>query len=127
MTLTRRERAMYVTLLHALRGMVFEDDPVDAFHVRASFGVYACGSMLDVYDARVRARLCLFLRAVLRADAGDFGKERRTAFRCSVCRGEQSRASWSCVCGAPTPYNTVHRERVRITPLWQLAPKTRAR
>lgn len=59
----------------------------------------------------LRARLALYLRAVLRADAGDFGP---CPDDCWGCR-------WSHVSDS-----FEHAPPRRITPLWELAPSTRA-
>lgn len=58
----------------------------------------------------IRARFALWIRAVLRADAGDFGHYFKT------CTDDR------CDCWGRKTWNSR-----RIRPLWERAPKTRAR
>lgn len=70
----------------------------------------------------LRARLALLLRALLRADAGDFGSRRLWCPACCSRRVATSRngGPWACeVCGTPGVFTP------RITPLWELAPASR--
>ena len=69
----------------------------------------------------VRARLALWIRARLRADAGDCGP---TA--CTGCRREADRGEWAGLsCDWCGPLSESHLDWRRITPLWQSAPETR--
>lgn len=90
------------------------------------------GETLRISSRLLRARLALYLRALLRADAGDFGPLRSYSIRydCGVCganiTGSGDAPCWNCGDDktAPKRKRTIYG-RTRITPLWQLAPATR--
>lgn len=80
----------------------------------------------------LRARLALYIRAVLRAEARDFGRECRVCLLCGAKNECREHGQW-------TGYY-VHNQRVgytlaperagttrRIAPLWQQAPATGTR
>ena len=129
--LSRRDRAACVLALECLRLVTSRewDDTYnaisEAFDVLAKGGPFCATFYPEVHYAkrrteprRLRARICLYLRALLRADRGDFGP-----LRCRSCRAP----SPSYICsrryfGDERPH-TVRRQR--ITPIWYLAPSVR--
>lgn len=119
MMLTRRDRAAMVLALECIRrgdsigGVLL---PLDCAGTAARI---LAGDVFDVWardyaqgndEVMLRARLALYLRAVLRADAGDFGHYFKT------CTDDR------CDCWGRKKWNSR-----RIRPLWESAPKTRAR
>lgn len=136
--MTRRDRAACVLALECSR-----DKNPDC--ITTAMQVLAYGGPIETWIALrrvilgeglthvvvrlVRARLALYLRALLRADAGDCG---RVGMRCSICGA--NRGQRHCRCCA------VHQGSVMcscwgawkdrpalFTPLWQLAGATRER
>lgn len=123
--MSRRDRACLVLALEGARVARWPDGPWMA----PDFLAESDGPPLDVhrawwaaawdlarYDAGgprwprsterlLRARLALLLRALLRADAGDFGPTAWAGCRCS-CDGDNG--GW---------------QATRYTPLWELAPQ----
>ena len=127
--LSRRDRAACLLALECLREMM---SPVmsDAC-VRAAADVLESGGEVSVYlifaslpeaiptyqRARLlRARLALYLRALLRADRGDFG----TRARCGWCNGTGCPAEDPrCSCCEHCDNGAIRRAPWR--PLWELA------
>ena len=141
MTLTRRDRAAMVLALEALRRSP-HPSPLNSTAVRLLVEADAvldhCDDLSPLADALpahrypagmarvIRARFALWIRAVLRADAGDCGM-----VACPVCgfvgdgsheRGDPCGLCWQRqIC--PIPRMTWGSTR----PLWESAPPTRAR
>jgi hypothetical protein len=73
----------------------------------------------------LRARLALYIRALLRADKGDFGPD---WFWCPACGGGGGCSSYNgspWICNGPTRGGMCRTPGFltrRITPLWELAP-----
>lgn len=125
--LTRRDRCAMALALECVRG----DNGVAAFmRARRALALGGFGSTsAQVYDAfsdaialgawrLLRARLALLLRAMLRADAGDFGP-----CVCRDCGHAYRPGPWErCEAGTERWHGCrgVHR---RITPAWERAPR----
>jgi hypothetical protein len=113
--LSRRDRAAIAIALECLRFAKWEPDVAvaDAYGILVAGERVAKATRDAVFGAwgidgrgwrLLRARLALYLRALLRADRGDYGPTEWLGCSCS-CDGD--RGGW-----APR----------RITPLWALAP-----
>ncbi len=134
--LTRRDRRVYAVALEAVRAHIayadgWRRDPI--VDVLADLTVHLNGARLYLDSRVVRARWALFLRAMLRADAGDCGAT-WTDLRCRYCgRIEQFDQPSTMVCDPSWPpragacrgiLEMRRTSRVRpFTPLWQHAPK----
>lgn len=132
MTLTRRQRTGYSFVLESLRAGVVGGElhdpslPMPVQFITNSMAFFDDFTPIDLRDRMTLARLALYLRAVLRADAGDCGM-----VACPVCgfvgdgsheRGDPCGLCWQRqIC--PIPRMTWGSTR----PLWESAPKTRAR
>lgn len=69
--------------------------------------------------AILRARLALYLRAVLRADAGDYGWRRSTCYECRVC-GERAIAVYGPMRAWFGPSEAEHARRCGDRLLWRV-------
>lgn len=130
MTLSRRDRAALTLALVTLRSAQDRTDVaagVGALLMGDPDSAAVGGLLLPIVNGPIegvrllRARLALLLRAVLRADAGDYGNA--DAF-CEPCDGK-GRMDWPreeygaiCSwCGGQTPRSRQQR------PLWESAPR----
>ncbi len=117
--LTRRDRRVYAVALGAVRAHIASVDqwtPHPVLDVHASLIVHVGRERLRLDSRVARARWALFLRALLRADEGDYGPQ---PVACRPCWGEGDGYGPS---GCPSCYGTGEAS-VRVTPLWELAPK----
>jgi hypothetical protein len=107
MKLTRRQRVGYAAVIATLRADITASVVPSSLPPPVAFLskiIAVCnGDRLDLTDRLTRARVALYLRAVLRADVGDYGQ--CIDCDCDVC--------WRTL---PAPV---------IRPLWEQAPPTR--
>ena len=119
--LTRRQRIGYALVLEQIRaevsGNVIHESSLDAPVQFISNTIGWCGDeRLDCNDRMTRARLALYLRALLRADAGDCGGR----WQCRKC-GRIDFAPGGCNDNYWCADDDMLWEQ-RIRPLWELAP-----
>jgi hypothetical protein len=121
--LGRRDRAVVTLALECLRRSRSESSLRQAYSVTTvSDGLpFVAGYVARGSGAPwrlLRARLALYLRAVLRADRGDFGE-----WRCDECGVQCYEDSRYCYREGDGSRALPMEPTRRITPLWELAPE----
>lgn len=136
MTLTRRQRTGYSFVLESLRAGVVGGElhdpslPMPVQFITNSMAFFDDFTPIDLRDRMTLARLALYLRAVLRADAGDFGPLIVVGWqprRCDYCKIDVPKGECP---KCEDPYDISESpvlSTTRIRPLWESAPPTRAR
>ena len=130
MTLSRRDRCAMALALECCRA---DGDPADTLyyggpmatllaeaHTECSLELHDpwMERMTDTREVRLlNARIALLLRAMLRADRGDFGP-----WRCGECGGECERRDDHCYRIGEGELAIPMTPTRRIRPIWEIAP-----